>query len=107
MADQYLQVTTTTDSEEEAARLARGAVEARIAACGQVIPGVTSVYWWQDEVESSREWLVVLKTTAARYPALEEYLTRQHSYDTPEILAVPVSVGGRDYLDWISLETRG
>lgn len=107
MADQYMQATTVTDSQEEADRLARGAVEARLAACGQVLPGVTSTYWWQGRIETDREWMVVLKTTSTRYPALEEFLRRNHSYDTPDITAVAISTGSADYLSWIGEETRG
>lgn len=107
MADQYVQVTTMTDSREEADGLARGAVEARLAACGQVLGGVTSTYWWRGEIETAGEWMIVLKTTAARYPALEEFISRRHSYDTPDITAVPLSAGSAAYLAWVSEEARG
>jgi periplasmic divalent cation tolerance protein len=105
MQDGYLQVTTTTDSESEARKLAEVAVRGRLAACGQVLSPITSVYWWQGEVENAQEWMVVLKTTAGRVEQLIERLRAEHSYDTPEIVAVPIVSGNPAYLDWIAAET--
>jgi periplasmic divalent cation tolerance protein len=105
MQDGYLQVTTTTDSEAEARKLAELAVQSRLAACGQVMSPIASVYWWQGKVENVREWMVVLKTTADRVEQLIERLRAEHSYDTPEIVAVPIVAGNPDYLDWIAAET--
>jgi periplasmic divalent cation tolerance protein len=105
MQDGYLQVTTTTDSESEARKLAEVAVRARLAACGQVLSPITSVYWWQGEVENAQEWMVVLKTTAGRVEQLIERLRAEHSYDTPEIVAVPIVSGNPAYLEWIAAET--
>jgi periplasmic divalent cation tolerance protein len=101
----YLQVTTTTDSEEEARRLAELAVASRLAACGQVLSPITSVYWWQGKVENAQEWMVLLKTTGNRLEELVERLRAEHSYDTPEIAAVPIVSGNPAYLDWIAAET--
>jgi periplasmic divalent cation tolerance protein len=106
MPERYLQVTTTTDSEEEARKLARAAVESRLAACGQVLSPITSVYWWQGEIEDAQEWMVFLKTTEERVQQLVERLRAEHSYDTPEIVAVPIVSGNPAYLEWISEETR-
>ncbi|MCI0383315.1 divalent-cation tolerance protein CutA [Streptomyces sp. CNQ085] len=102
-----LTVLTTTDSPEKAGALARGAVEARVAACAQVSGPVTSVYRWEGEVRAEPEWQVLLKTAAARYDALEAYLCGAHDYDTPEIIATQVVRGGADYLAWVAEETRG
>lgn len=106
MAEQYVQVTTTTDSEAEARKLAQVAVESRLAACGQVLSPITSVYWWQGEVESAQEWMVLFKTSAERAPQLVERLRAEHSYDTPEIIAMPIVSGNPAYLGWIDEETR-
>ncbi|MER8047901.1 divalent-cation tolerance protein CutA [Streptomyces sp. NPDC094032] len=100
-----LTVRTTTDSRAGAEALARGAVEARLAACAQVSGPVTSVYWWQGAVESAEEWQVEFKTTEGRYAALEEHLTAAHSYETPEILAAPVARASADYARWVERET--
>ncbi len=100
-----LTVLTTTDAPEKAEALARGAVEARLAACAQVTGPVTSVYRWEGEVRSEHEWQVSLKTTEARYDALEAHLRAAHDYDTPEIIATPVVRGGADYLAWVAAES--
>jgi len=102
-----LQVVTTTDSREDADRLARSAVEGRLAACGQVVGPVTSTYWWEGAVQTATEWQCVLKTTAARFEELRAHLEREHSYDTPEIVATPIVAGAASYLDWIQRETAG
>jgi periplasmic divalent cation tolerance protein len=100
-----LQVVTTTDTREEADRLARSAVEGRLAACAQIVGPVTSTYWWEDAVQTSAEWQVLLKTTAARFDALREHLEREHSYETPEIVAMPIATGSHAYMEWIERET--
>jgi periplasmic divalent cation tolerance protein len=103
----YVQVTTTTATEEEARQIARGAVERRLAACGQVIGPITSTYWWQGAIETAAEWMCLLKTTADRFEAVAAHITAEHSYDTPEITATPLTDGSPNYLRWISAETGG
>jgi periplasmic divalent cation tolerance protein len=103
---QYLQVQTTTDSRAEAMELAKAAVEARLAACGQVAGPVASTYWWNDELERAEEWFVFFKLPADGYEALAEFLAERHSYDEPEILATPFVAGSPSFLTWISDETR-
>jgi periplasmic divalent cation tolerance protein len=102
----YCQVVTTTASREEADALARGAVEARLAACGQVAGPITSTYRWQGAVETAQEWQVVLKTTRERYPALEAHLRDRHGYEVPEILCTPVIAGNPAYLRWLTEQTE-
>ena len=103
---EYLQVQTTTDSRAEAMELAKAAVEARLAACGQVAGPVASTYWWNDELERAEEWFVFFKLPADRYEALAEFLAERHSYDEPEILATPFVAGSASFLGWIADETR-
>lgn len=105
--DDYCQAVTTTDSRDEADRLARTAVEARVAACAQIAGPITSVYWWEGAVDTAQEWLVVFKTTTSAYPDLERHLREVHSYDVPEILCLPVTAGNPDYLAWLRTETAG
>ncbi|UFQ20166.1 divalent-cation tolerance protein CutA [Streptomyces huasconensis] len=100
-----LTVLTTTDAEDKARDLAYGAIRARLAACAQINGPVTSVYRWEGEIETAREWQILLKTTAARYGALEAWLTETHGYDTPEIIATPVVQGSPAYLEWVRRET--
>lgn len=100
-----LTVLTTTDDPHKAQELASGAVAERVAACAQVAGPVVSVYRWEGAVETAQEWQVLFKTAAARYDALESWLTEAHDYDTPEIIATPVTRGSAAYLEWVERET--
>lgn len=104
MAD-YLAVLTTTDTAEKAQTLAASAVEAQLAACAQIDGPVTSVYRWEGAIENDQEWRVLYKTTAARYPDLEAHIKSVHDYDTPEIIATPITQGSDEYLAWVTNET--
>ena len=95
------QVTTTLDSREAADRLASLLVEARLAACAQVMGPVASTYRWQGRTEHAAEWSCSLKTTLARLPALEARIRTEHPYQVPEIVAVPILAGDPAYLAWI------
>jgi periplasmic divalent cation tolerance protein len=103
---EFLAVLTTTDSEDRARRLAATAVEQRLAACAQVDGPITSVYQWQGKVETDAEWRVLYKTTATRYTGLEAHIRSVHTYDTPEIIATPITGGGDEYLAWLRTETN-
>lgn len=102
---EYLTVLTTTDSAGKAEELARGVIEARLAACAQISAPVLSVYRWEGAVETTREWRIAFKTTAARYDALEAHVAAHHDYTTPEIIALPVVRGSAAYLAWLDEET--
>lgn len=102
----YHQVSTTTDSRERATALARSAVEARLAACGQVVGPIGSVYRWGGGVEEATEWLVLLKTAADRSDALVAHVRAHHTYDLPEVIVTPVTGGDPGYLRWVADETR-
>ncbi|MGA5817271.1 divalent-cation tolerance protein CutA [Kitasatospora sp. NPDC094028] len=97
-------VTTTHESEERARELAAAVVRERLAACAQVYP-VRSVYWWEGEVRDAEEWRIDLKTRAALVDGLGAFLAERHSYETPELVAVPVVAGGPGYLAWVAEET--
>ncbi len=99
-----LVVLCTAPTVEVAAGLARALVEARLAACGNVVPGLRSVYRWQGKVEDEAEVLLVLKTTRERFPALRDELLRRHPYQVPEVLALPVEAGSAAYLEWLSAQ---
>lgn len=97
----FRQVTTTLPDRESANRLGGRLVEERLAACAQVVGPISSVYWWQGEVESAAEWYCHLKTTADRVPALLARIRELHPYETPEIIALAVMEGDPGYLKWI------
>ena len=94
-------VLSTCGSEAEAESLARALVEERLAACVNVVRGVRSVYRWQGAVEAADEVLLVIKSTADRFPDLREKLQKLHSYEVPEVVAIPVADGTESYLRWI------
>jgi periplasmic divalent cation tolerance protein len=101
-----IQVITTTGTKQDASKVARALIEARLAACVQVVGPVTSRYWWKDEIEEAEEWLCLIKTTANLFERLEEAIRAAHPYDVPEILATPVVAGSADYLAWLREEVR-
>ena len=94
-------VLSTCASEEEAERIARALVEARVAACVNVASRVRSVYRWQGAVETADEWLLVIKSSRARFDALRAALEKLHSYEVPEVIALAVIDGAKGYLNWL------
>ena len=103
MPAQLVYVTAPTLAEAES--LARLAVEGRLAACANILPGMRSLYWWQGRLESADETVLLLKTTAELAPALIRALTQAHSYDCPCVVALPIATGNPDFLRWIEAET--
>ena len=92
----------TASNGEEAARLADLLIGAHLAACVQILPEMESVYRWQGKIERQAEVLLIAKTTVDRFPELEREVRALHSYETPEIVAVPMVVGSTPYLDWLT-----
>jgi periplasmic divalent cation tolerance protein len=101
-----LVVLVTAPSPEKAAELARRLVEERLAACGNVLPGLRSIYRWEGKVQDESEALLVLKTTRDRFEALRDRVLALHPYQVPEVLALPVEAGSEQYLAWVAGETR-
>ena len=99
-------VVTTVVSAEEANRIGRTLVEERLAACSSKLPPIHSVYRWHDQIESSSETMMLIKTSVAQLPALETRLRELHSYETPEFLVLPVESGSHTYLDWLQASMR-
>ena len=104
MNDTPCMVLTTTGTEDEAEALAAAIVEARLAACVQV-QRVRSFYIWQSELHREPEWLLMAKTRSLRYAALEAFIRQRHSYETPEIVQLPITAGSADYLGWLAAGT--
>lgn len=101
-----LMILCTCPDDAVAGELARMLIEERLAACVQRLPLTASIYRWQDEIVEEAEVLLLIKTARDRYDALAERLREQHPYELPEIIAVPVTAGLPDYLDWLIRETR-
>lgn len=96
-------VLVTCGSQKQAQKIGRRLVEAKLAACANILKvPVASIYRWKGRVEQAREFLMILKTTRARFAAMEREVRRLHSYEVPEIMALPVERGSRDYLRWVS-----
>ncbi|HWN08527.1 MAG TPA: divalent-cation tolerance protein CutA [Pyrinomonadaceae bacterium] len=91
----------TAPNKDEAARLAEMLVEKRLAACVQILPGLESVYRWQGQIERQAEVLLIAKTFSGKFDYLSREVTALHSYETPEIVAVPIVNGSRPYLAWL------
>jgi periplasmic divalent cation tolerance protein len=100
-ANTYCVVLVTAGSRAEARRLAQALLEKRLVACANIVPGVESHYWWEGKLDRSREWLLVLKTRRALFKQVEREIKRLHSYQVPEIIALPLVAGQADYLRWI------
>ncbi len=104
-ANAALVVITTAETAETAERLAQTLVERELAACVQLAP-ITAIYRWQGKVEQAAEILLLIKTTRAAYAELEAAISAWHSYQTPEIIALPVEAGAAGYLAWLQASVR-
>ncbi len=100
----HIQVLTATETKANAQTIANTLVEKRLAGCVQIIGPITSTYRWQGEIETAEEWLCIIKSRQDLYQALEKAILEAHPYDVPEILAVPVATGSKDYLEWLDGE---
>jgi periplasmic divalent cation tolerance protein len=97
----------TAPSTEEARRIGRALVEARLAACVNILDGMTSFYWWHGALEEGREAVLIAKTTRDRLEALTARVKALHEYTVPCIVALPIAGGNREFIDWIGAEARG
>ena len=102
---EFVVVLVTTGSAEEARRIGRTLVEEGLAGCVNVVGAIRSIYRWQGAVEEADEHLLVIKSRAADLPALGERIRALHSYDVPEVLALPVADGSAEYLAWLATAT--
>ncbi len=100
-AKQFILVLVTTPNLKVGRKLARTALEHRLAACVNLIPKLESHYWWQEKMEVTNEVLLLIKTTKSKLAALEKLIVANHPYDTPEFLALSFSAGNERYLNWL------
>jgi periplasmic divalent cation tolerance protein len=94
-------VLSTAGSADEARKIAGHLVENQLAACANIVPNIQSIYRWQGKVESSQEWLLLIKTTAEKVDDVRDAIRELHSYDLPECVAIAIEDGSADYLQWI------
>ena len=104
MSGDRVYVVLVTAPPEKAAEIARALVESRVAACVNIVGGVSSVYWWEGRVEEAQEALLIAKTTQAALSRFLEVVRRVHPYEVPEAIALPVEAGLEDYLRWVRCE---
>jgi periplasmic divalent cation tolerance protein len=99
-------VLSTCASAEEAERLARRVIDDRLAACVNVLSPVRSFYRWKGAIEDSAEWLLIIKSTRDKFDVLRAALESAHTYEVPEVIAIPIVEGSPSYLDWIERELQ-
>ena len=102
----YIVLLITTNSSEEAHKIAEMLLDQRKVACVNIVPKVSSLFWWQGNLESDQESLLIIKTKAAQLTEIVRSVKELHSYDVPEIIALPIIGGNQDYLDWIDKEVK-
>ena len=103
---EHLIIFCTVPDAESGNTISRALLEKRLAACVNAVPGIQSQYWWNEKIESDKEYQLIIKTRRLLYPKLEKVILDLHPYDVPEIVAVPITYGNPDYLKWIEEETQ-
>jgi periplasmic divalent cation tolerance protein len=106
MTDKMI-VLSTCDSAAQAEKIARALIDERLAACVNVVPSVKSFYRWKGAVENASEWLLIIKSSRPLFEDLRAAIEREHSYEVPEVIALPVTEGSANYLSWMEGELRG
>jgi periplasmic divalent cation tolerance protein len=102
--ESYIQITTTTDKKEVAERIAFRLVEEKLAACVQIVGPITSIYRWKENIERAEEWQCIIKSREGLYKEIELVIKSVHSYEVPEIIAIPIVAGSGEYLEWLQGE---
>lgn len=102
----HIVVFVTVSSKEEAQKITQGLLQEKLVACGNSIEGVESHFWWQGTIDQAKETLLIFKTRKALFPKVVRKVKSLHSYEVPEIIALPVVGGNKQYLDWIDESTR-
>jgi periplasmic divalent cation tolerance protein len=102
----YVVIFVTAKDEQEANKIAEGLVQSKLIACANIVGGIKSVFWWEGKVDRAQECLLILKSRKALFSRIVKMVKSLHSYDTPEIIALPIVGGNKDYLKWIAESTH-
>jgi periplasmic divalent cation tolerance protein len=98
----YIQIITITDSKEAADTIGNILLFEKLVSCVQILPSIESKYWWKGKIEKNMECLCLFKSEKRNYKKIEKIIKENHSYETPEIIALPILTGSKEYLKWIS-----
>lgn len=101
MTSEFIEVFTTTSRKENAEKIATSLIEQKLAGCVQIVGPIFSTYWWEGKIESNQEWLCIIKTKSTFFEKLSAAIQAVHPYKVPEVTAVPIVAGSKDYLDWL------
>ena len=104
--EDYIQIVTTTETEEDAQKIATALVEQRLAACVQIVGPIRSTYRWKERLETAQEWQCIAKTRREFYERVEEAVKSLHPYEVPEILAIPIAAASESYRRWIDEQVK-
>jgi periplasmic divalent cation tolerance protein len=103
---EFLFVYVTCKDRNEALNVGRAVVEARLAACANIIDGMDSIYWWKGELQVEKEAILIMKSRRDLFTELTEKVKSKHSYEVPCVVALPIETGNEDYLNWLMAETK-
>ncbi len=103
---EFLFVYVTCKDRAEALKVGKAVVEARLAACANIIDGMDSIYWWKDELQVKKEAILIMKSRRDLFVQLTEKVKSVHSYQVPCVVALPIETGNEDYLNWLMAETK-
>ena len=98
---EHVRVAMVTIPRDEAVGMAKGLVEARLAACVNIVPKMESIFWWEDKIQHDEESLLIVKTTQLKVEAMIGYVQEHHPYDVPEVVTLSLAEGLPDYLNWV------
>jgi periplasmic divalent cation tolerance protein len=102
----FVELRTTLDDRRRAGEIVRAVLEARLAACGQIVGPIESTYWWKRAIEAAQEWSLVFRTTAMLAPKLRDFIIERHPYEVPEVVIFEIAETSDEYGEWISHETK-
>lgn len=107
MGKNFVIIIVTCGSKPEAQKIADSLLKKKLTACANIIPGVSSRFWWRGSLDNAAETILMLKTLKSKFRKIESVIKQLHSYDVPEIIAIPIAAGSKDYLDWIKKSVKG